>query len=103
MKFIDDIKKSMAKSSEQNKEVRDKIKEIEFEERMKQAEIIARARIKSKADKKIASFNPKVGDKPKFFSLSKIEDGKGKYNYITGKYEGVPKHKIIIKKKLSKK
>jgi hypothetical protein len=89
MDFLNNLKQSIKDSSEKDRMVREKIKEIEFKERMKQAEVIAKARIQAKVDKKIAGFNKTPGDKKKeggFFNMGKPKE-EGTFNFMTGKFD----------------
>ena len=103
MGFINNLKKSFAKSAEKDRMVREKIKEVEFQERMKQAEVFAKAKVEAKVKKKLDSINGKKKPIGKIFAMSEEEKARGNYNLITGKYENdgkvsVPKKVTTTKK-----
>lgn len=104
MGFISNIKESFTKSMDQNRQVRDKIKEIEFQERMIQAEVFAKAKVEANVKKKLDRINGVRKPMGKIFAVPKGEEDKGNYNFITGKFEDkkVSVPKVTTKKKLHK-
>jgi hypothetical protein len=105
MGFITNLKESIKKSAEQDRLVRERIKEVEFEERMKQAEVLAKAKVDARVKKKIDAINGKRKPLGKIFAVPEGEKDKGNYNFITGKFENEGKvsvPKVTTNKELKK-
>ena len=82
--FVKGIINNFKENAKKDKIVRDKIKEAEYQERLKQAEIIGKKKIEIKAQKKIDA----MSQKKKAFGFGEYEKNKDKkYNFITGRYE----------------